>query len=158
MKFTIRAINTAKMDSTRNEFQVLRSIIVFYAVNMMDAFRTQKKSANLLFHNKPMFGNVSIFYSVRMIVRFYINIAVMFVSEFSIVNRYPAHKSSHAGFGAIRSGFVSCYYGPTFSHIKNLSALFAAFFNLSFTGLKKTSARTILVNLEFYGRRFTVFA
>jgi len=47
--------------------QVLRAIIFFYSIKMMDSFRFFKKTPDHFFYHKPVFQNIIVMRSVRMI-------------------------------------------------------------------------------------------
>ena len=158
MKAATRTVNVPQVRACCNKLKVLWSVVVFDCVDVVDSFIRSQKPAKHLFHNKPVLCNVPVAYPVRMFVRSDVDVPVVQVSAFAVMDCYAPHRPTHALFGAVGSGFVGGNFCVALRNRKSLSAFFALFFYLPLACLKKAAARTILVDWKPYRHSFAVFA
>lgn len=126
---------------TRKQLQIINSVIRYVTINMMNNLLGLQKTANVLFHYKPMLHNVSIAIRKRMIWLEYQYISVLFLGS-SIFPIVVFNTASRNHFSKLRSFLIHIYsYFSKFflsgfcvkSACKNLSKFLFGFFGTRHT-------------------------
>ena len=115
MKLTTGAGDLAAMWPRHEDLKVLRSVVVFHCVPMVNLLPRSKVALQDLFHHKPMLGDVASLVSAGMIGGFDVHIPTTCIpATLPVLAAVHSPRQAHTPFGAKRSAFVTLAFtaGP----------------------------------------------
>jgi hypothetical protein len=146
MKTAARTIDVPKVNARGDKLKILGAVVIFYSVHVMDVFRGRQQAAKFLFHDKPMFSDISVLDSIRVIGGLHVGVPLVQIPELPVVASRATHITPHTCFRAVGSGVVLWVGCVAQGHRKRFSALFALLADSPLASVKKTGTRTVLVN------------